>query len=61
MHESQAPVLPIASLNVWDRPSAIQKWEKLRLRWARTVFGVSLRKRNDRCLTQHLIVKFPSS
>lgn len=32
MHESQPPVLPIASLKGWDRPSTIQKWEKLRLR-----------------------------
>lgn len=42
---------PTASLEVWDRLSTIQKWVKLRLRWARIVFGVSLRKREDRCLT----------
>lgn len=57
MHESQPPVLPIASLKGWDRPSTIQKWEKLRLRWGRIVFGVSLRKREDRCLTLHSILQ----
>lgn len=59
MHKSQPPVLPTASLKGWDRLSTIQKWEKLRLRWGRIAFGVSLRKREDRCLTLHLILQLP--